>query len=479
MLTFDLNRQAKLSLYRQIAEQIKTQISDGRLPANARLPTVRKLATQLGVTRLTIQNAYGELQADGWVEAVVGRGTFVSNSVQPHAIMDTVGHRLTPDGVIDDILQLDKVIGVRSMALAHPDDSLFPADEFWDGLSGLRHQAINLMSYGSIQGDPQLRVVVADLLQDEGITSVPEQIMITAGAMQGIALVTQALTQPGDSVLVDAPTFLGTLNVLRAQGLKCVGVPLDKAGPCLDTLERLIQQHRPRYYYAIPNYHNPTGICMSLARRRELLRLAQKYDLLLLEDDIYGTLYYDSPPPPTLKALDTDERVIYLNSFSKALMPGLRTGYLISNNEGLRQKLLKLRRATDLGSPAFVQRATAVFLQNGGLKRHLRRVRPVYRQRRDTLMQMLQTHMPHTVQWSYPLGGYSCWVTMPQTFATGEFYRIALQNGFAFTPGDAYLPLNETEEYFRLCFGKQSTAAIRAGVKLLAQIIRAKGDYSR
>ncbi|MCB9435141.1 MAG: PLP-dependent aminotransferase family protein [Ardenticatenaceae bacterium] len=474
MLTFDLNRHGKPSLYHQIAEQIKTQIGNGRLPANTRLPTVRQLADQLGVTRLTVQNAYAELQADGWVEAVVGRGTFVSRSVQPHAILDKIGRRLTADGVLDDILQLDHVVGVRSMALAHPDDAFFPIDEFWAGLNRVRGDAESVMSYTSIQGDPQLRVVLADMVREEGITAVPEQIMIISGAMQGIALIAQAHTRPGDTVLIDAPTFLGTLNILHAQNLTLINVPLDGEGPCLDTLERLIQRHRPRFYYAIPNYHNPTGICMSLARREGLLQLAQRYQLPIIEDDIYGKLYYDAPPPPLLKALDPGDHVIYLSSFSKILMPGLRTGYLITHNDALRSRLLELRRATDLGGPGLVQRATAVFLQSGGLKRHLRKIRPIYKQRRDVLLEAMQTHLPHGVSWTRPSGGFSAWLTLPRVFAPGELYRTALQRGFAFTPGDAYLPHSDENDHFRLCFGNQSPTAIRAGVKVLGQIIREK-----
>jgi 2-aminoadipate transaminase len=213
---------------------------------------------------------------------------------------------------------------------------------------------------------------------------------------------------------------------------------------------------------------------MSLARRQGLLQLAQRYQLPIIEDDIYGKLYYDTPPPPTLKALDPGDHVIYLSSFSKMLMPGLRMGYLITQNDALRSRLLELRRASDLGGPGFVQRATAVFLQSGGLKRHLRKVRPVYRQRRDVLLEAMQTHLPHSIYWTRPSGGFSTWLTLPRIFAPGELYRTALQRGFAFTPGDAYLPHSDEGDHFRLCFGNQSPTAIRAGVKVLGQIMREK-----
>lgn len=470
MLDVTLNRTSNQSLYRQIAEQIKTQIGNGRLPANTRLPTVRQLAQELGVTRLTIQNAYGELQADGWVEATVGRGTFVSPSVQPMSLQPTIGQFLTPDSALSDMLEISQIIGVRSMAMAHPDPSLYPADEFCDYLHRLRPIAAQLLSYGPIQGDSELRVEVAKLVQEAGITAVPEQVLITAGAMQGISLVTQALSQPGDLVLVDQPTFLGTLNIIKAQHLRSQAIPLHADGPDMETLAQAMREQRPRFYYAIPNFHNPTGYCTSPEKRTALLALARQYDCLIVEDNIYGNLAYDAPAPPPLKAQDTDGRVIYISGFTKDLMPGMRIGYAIVPPH-LRTHLLTLRRSTDMCSPEITQRALAHFLRDGGLKRHLRRVLPVYKERRDALMSALTAFMPAPVTWSQPEGGFSSWVRLPRYFAPGELYRLALQNGFAFTPGEAYLMDEPHAEYLRLCFGNQSAAGILAGVQLLSDLI--------
>lgn len=479
MLDLSLNRTTKQALYRQIAEQIKTQIGDGRLPANTRLPTVRKLAQELGVTRLTIQNAYSELQADGWVEATVGRGTFVSPAVQPISLQPTIGQYLTPDNVLSDMLEINQVVGVRSMAMAHPDPTLFPVDEFWPYLERLRPSASQLFSYGPIQGDPELRVEIAKLLQDAGMTAVPDDILITSGAMHGISLAAQALAQPGDTVLVDQPTFLGTLNILKALRLNWTAVPIQPDGPDLDALEQALQTQKPRFYYTNPNFHNPTGLCFSAEKRQAILALTRQHNCAILEDDIYGNLAYDDSPPATLKAFSThQDDLIYLSGFSKVLMPGLRIGFLIMPPD-LRTRLLSLRRSTDLCSPGLFPHALAYFLRDGGLKRHLKRVIPVYRERRDALMIALQTHMPHQVSWSVPQGGFCTWVTLPHYFAPGELYRIALQNGFAFTPGEAYLMNDDQADHLRLCFGNQSTTSVRAGVELLSQLIRHRIEHGR
>ncbi len=477
MLDININRARKQALYMQIAEQVKEQISDGRLPANTRLPTVRQFATQLGVTRLTIQNAYGELQADGWIEATVGRGTFVSPSIQPMTLTPTIGQYLTPDNAINDMLELDQVVGVRSMAMAHPDPNLFPTDEFWQYLTRLQGQAHHLLGYGPIQGDTELRIMLVEMLGEMGITAVPEDILVTSGTMQGISITLQAITNSGDTVLVDEPTFLGTLSILEAQQLQYKTVRLDDDGPILADFEQALKQHRPTVYYAIPHYHNPTGICMSQARREAILALAKQYNCLIVEDDIYGRIAYDGAPPQTLKVQDTHNQVIYISGFSKVFMPGLRAGYVVMPRH-LQRKMLKLRRATDLCGPIFVHRALAQFLRDGGLKRHLRRVLPVYKERRDVLMAAMHTHMPTAVKWSKPRGGFCCWVSLPRYFGPGELYRIALQNGFAFTPGEAYLIESEDKDYLRLCFGNQNTTGIEAGVKVLANLIRRRLEGS-
>ena len=425
MLNLTINREIKPPLYRQIAEQIKTQIGNGRLPANSRLPTVRGLSKSLGVTRLTVQNAYAELQADGWIEATVGRGTFVSTAVQQLSLQPTVGQYLTPDSAINDMLAINQVIGVRSMAMAHADPALFPVDAFWDRMAQLRSQANQLLNYGPIQGDIALRVAISEMLHEDGVTAVPDDILITSGAMQSISLAAAAIVQPGDAVLVEQPTFLGVLNVLKAQGLRPLHVSMQSDGPDLAQLEQLILTHQPRVYYTVANYHNPTGNCISAAKRQAILQLAQQHNLLIIEDDIYGKLGFNGPPPPSFKQQDGDDRVLYLSSFSKMLMPGLRVGYLIMP-PAWRTRLLSLRRATDLCGNGLLQRTLAHFLRDGGLKKHLRRVVPIYRERRDTLMNSLSRWMPTAVRWSQPQGGFSCWVTLPPALPA----RHAVSTGF-------------------------------------------------
>lgn len=475
MMNVSINRESSQAIYKQISEQIKTHISSGRLPANSRLPTVRKMAKSLGVTRLTVQNAYSELQADGWVEATVGRGTFVSPSVQPFRLEPTVGQYLTADNTINDLLQINQVVGVRSMAMALPDSALFPLDLFWRGLERVRHLDRNLFNYGSVQGDTPLRLEIVNLLGSWGISAEVEHLLVTSGVMQAIALLSHVLAKPGDTVVIDAPSYIGILSIIKTQGVNAVSVPLEEDGPNLAQLETLFAEQQPRYYYTIPNFHNPTGICMSLAKRQGILELAERYKVMVIEDDIYGRLAFDHAPPPALKSLDEHNRVVYVSGFSKMLLPGLRVGFMVMPPQ-YKSQLLTYRRAFDLCGPPFLQRALALFLREGHLKTHLKKIIPIYQSRRDALLTALQTHMPSDVSWSVPQGGFCCWVTMPRRFERGELYRMALQHGVAFTPGEAYELNTPDSEHFRLCFGGLPSAAIQATVSQIAALIRDGGQ---
>ena len=479
-LSIHVDRQNSFALYKQIIEQIKNQIGDGRLPPGTRLPTVRHLAEELGVTRLTIQNAYSELQTTGWLEATVGRGTFVSQSARPSrlatTIMSSSGESLTPDAVITNMmlihqLESDPATGIRSMAVAAPDSRFFPAEEFWASLISLQSDAQLLVAYGSPQGDPVLRVEMSELLQRRGLNATPDEIIITSGATHGLALVAQALASPGDTVLVEQPTYMGFLHVLKAQKLQPIGVPLEAEGPQLDLLERAVVQHRPRFFYTAPSFQNPTGLCTSIERRHKLIELAEKYGFILVEDDIYGRLAYDAPPPTPMKALDCSGSVVYLSSESKVLMPGIRVGTVVAPRP-LHDRLLSLRRATDLCGPPLLQRALAGFLQAKGMQRHLRRVLPIYRKRRDTLMRALRRNMPEQVTWTEPQGGFCCWLTLPNLTTLHDIHRAALQIGLVLAPGDVFLTEPGTQIHLRLSFGNQSEEAIRSGVELLAGLIR-------
>jgi DNA-binding transcriptional MocR family regulator len=470
-LDFHLDRESSIALYQQITEHFKERISDGRLPAGARLPTVRQLATDLGVTRLTVQNAYAELQTAGWIESTVGRGTFVSHNVNGHSFGRGMMAPMTPDGVINDILQVNHIVGLRSMTSASPDPRLFPTEEFWSVLAELQADALAMVSYTSSQGDPQLRVEISQDLSERGVNATPEEVLVVAGVTQGLALISRTLAQPGDRILVEHPTYLGLLHTLKQHGVQAISVPWDDEGPVMSELEKAILQHRPRFFYTIPTFQNPTGRCMTLERRLALLELTAAHGVMVVEDDIYGRLAYDAPSPPPLYALDTQGQVIYVSSYSKVLMPGLRLGFVVAPQRWA-ERLLSLRRATDLCSPTLLQRTLALFLRNGGLKRHLRRVLPIYRERRNTLVTALQRNLPPSVQWHQPQGGFCAWLTMPSYHPFSDLEQALLRQGWAVAPGEVFLAEPAQQKSIRICYGNLTPDVITTGVEVISRTIR-------
>ena len=473
----ELNRQRSQPLYRQIAEQIRVQIAEGRLPAGTRLPTVRQLAETLGVTRVTAQNAYSELQANGLVESTVGRGTFVVGSPQTDELITAIVKEETAEQAMNTMHLLDQIAGLRSFAYAEPDPALFPIDDFRLAFNGLSASLHDLMLYASPQGDPALRIEIAAMLGEQHIACVPDDIIVTAGVSQGLALVTlSCLEAPPHQVsaeskiAVDQPVYLGLMRLLTTTRTQPVGVPWDSDGPRLDVLEQAIIEQGIRFFYTSANFQNPTGYCMSETRRVDLLALANRYGLYIVEDDSYGLLDYGDTHPQSLKALDKHERVIYLSGFSKIVMPGLRLGYVLAPPE-LRERISFMRRTLDLSGALYLQRAMAHFLHRGRLKAHLRRVLPRYRERRDAMLNALQRTMPHGVTWTHPAGGLCCWVTLPSG-QYDDLYHMALRHGVAFTPGNAFLVQSDGAVHMRLCFGRQSPENISDGIAILAQLIR-------
>ncbi|MEX1021182.1 MAG: PLP-dependent aminotransferase family protein [Litorilinea sp.] len=473
-IAFDRN--STVPVYRQIAEQIKTHISAGRLPAESRLPTVRRLATELGVTRLTVQNAYAELQSAGWTESTVGRGTFVAAHTRPQIMRHRPEVNLTPDGYINDLLQVGNAVGLRSLASASPDPRLFPVEEFATHISTDPAEAASVWQYAASEGDPALRVQIAEYLADRGLRVDPDEVLVVAGVTQGLSLVTQILCRPGDTVLVEDPTYLGMLHTLRSYGVQPLGVPLDACGALdLDQVEQLVIQTRPRFLYLVPTYQNPGGTSLPVEQRHALLALAEKHGFLIVEDDIYARLTYAEEIPPALHALDSGDNVVHVGSFSKLLSPGLRLGYVIAPSS-LHSRLASLRRAIDLCSPPLLQRALAGYLRSDGPKRHLRRVLPLYRQRRDTLLNALDRTMPDGATWTEPRGGLCVWLTLPPRGNFADLHHACVQKGFAFSPGEVFMAQPQAGRHLRICFGEPTPETINAAVDTLAALVRERLD---
>ncbi|GAB4193113.1 MAG: PLP-dependent aminotransferase family protein [Roseiflexaceae bacterium] len=469
-MVITLDRGSPQPLYMQLAEEIRQRIASGALPPGTRLPTVRDLARQLGVTRLTVHNAYGQLQSSGLVEATVGRGTFVAEQPVAAANVWALGQELSARGVLSDMLRMAQLPGMRSLAIADPAPDLYPNREIRRAFEETFASGAALFSYGPPQGDPLLRTVLVDLLRERGVRATPDELVITSGATQGISLIAQTLARPGDTVVVEQPTYLGALNTLGVQGLRVLGVPVDGDGMQIERLESLIRAHRPRFVYTVPTFHNPSGTSMSAERRVALLALCAQHDLPVIEDDIYGLLSYDALHPPALKALDARGIVLYISSLSKSLMPSARIGYIAAAPRFI-TPLVAARQAHDLCSSLLLQRAMALFIQHGWLAAHLRRTLPRYRERRDTLLDAMARYLPAGIQWTHPRGGFAVWVTLPPGTSVTDLYLAAIERGVAFAPGDVFFAGPAPYPAIRLAFSTVRPDVLAETVQIIGDLL--------
>jgi GntR family transcriptional regulator/MocR family aminotransferase len=382
-----LDRQSLVPLYQQIKEHLSQGILSGSLTADTRLPASRQLALDLGVNRITVEKAYSELEADGLVFSRVGSGTYVlpPNPLPPVSKGNAEAswplwqqslqarNMDTKRAPVEEMLKAAGHPNPINFASGISDSRHFPADEFRKTIqSVMRRDGIAAMDYGERNGFAPLRAEIAHILASQGLQTLPENLLITAGSQQAIALVSQTLLKPEDVILVENPTYSIAMELFRTLGFRLVGIPVDHQGMQVEKLEKLLQQQHPKLIYSIPNFHNPTGTCLSSARRRQLIVLAERYNVPILEDDFVGDLRYEGRAQPSLKALDPGGQVIYVSTFSKMLMPGLRVGFLVADGP-VYDSLFNFKRLSDLATSTLIQRALEAYVTVGRYQAYLRR----------------------------------------------------------------------------------------------------------
>ena len=280
------------------------------------------------------------------------------------------------------------------------------------------------------------------------------------------------MLKPGDAILVENPTYGIALDLFRLNQLKIVGVPVDRLGMQVEMLERLLQQHHPSLIYTIPNFHDPTGACMSLSRRHQLIALADRYNVPILEDDFVGDLRYDGRALPALKSLDPGGRVIYVSTFSKMLMPGLRVGFLAAEGP-VYDALVDCKHINDLATSNLYQRAVEAYVTVGSYQAHLRRSCQIYRKRRDAMLQALNRYFPASAGVIPPQGGLFLWMQLPEGLASSALLRVARQEGVSFSPGSNFFdPPTAGEGFLRLNFALHPPDRIEEGIRRLGHAVK-------
>jgi DNA-binding transcriptional MocR family regulator len=469
--------------YGQIAEHLRREIRGGRLADGKRLPTVREMAKRLGVSRDTVAVAYEALAAEGLVESTVGRGTFV-RAAAPSPKGTGATPPLSP--LVERLLERERarprfVDGGESVPLHAivPDPSLFPLDAFRKAIQrALRKEGGALLAYGPPQGHRGLREAIAARLRALGVEAGPDEVVLCQGASEGISLALRLFASPGDAVAVEDPTYGNVLSAVAGLGLVPVGVPMGEDGPDLAALEQVLARPEVKVLYTIPTFHNPLGTSTSVAHRRALLEIAARLGKPVVEDAYEIDLRYEGRPVPPLAALDRSGLVLHLSSFSKALFPGVRVGWIVARGR-LVDALLAVKRSTDLGGSTLLQAALAEFLGSGAFDRHLARLRRALLSRRKALLEALAKSLPAGTQWTTPDGGYQVWVELPEGIDTRELLAEATKEGVQFSPGDFFRVDGRPSRALRLSLATADEAAIRAGVAALGRAVRERMGAGR
>ncbi len=507
-LDIPLERDKPIALPRQIEAHVERLIRAGLLQPGIKLPATRELAHTLGVNRATVAQAYEELVAAGWARAHVGQGTFVaeraagtaprgtgSGEATPHLARATEGE---PDPAAPatinwralfsrsaqfagpDDERTRALVGaaaanpaVISFAGGMPDSGLFPTDAFRRVLNQvIRDDGASLLQYYPAGGHPPLREYLSAYLLRFGVEARPDEILIVNGSQQGFDLIARTLIDPGDAIAIEQPTYPRAVQVFRSAGAQLLAVPWDATGPRVDAFAHVLERHAPKLFYCQPSAHNPTGLTVSAETGRQLLELAARHQVPIVEDGFDGSLYYGARPAVPLKARDRAGLVIYIGTFSKILFPGLRLGWLVGPRPVL-ERLQAAKQLADLHTSALLQAAVHRFCERKLLDRHVSHVAKEYARRRALLLGALRRRMPPGVTWTEPQGGFSLLLTLPPGLDSAALLPAAIERGVAYTPGATFFVDGGGERTLRLSFSSVAAGKIDEGVRRLSDTIKA------
>jgi DNA-binding transcriptional MocR family regulator len=347
----------------------------------------------------------------------------------------------------------------------------------------LRERGATALQYGSGQGDPTLREQITEVMAEVGIAGHPEEVVVTTGSQMALDLMVRIFCDPGDVVLVEAPSYVGALGVFRAYQCEIIHVPMDGEGLVPGALEAALQHvaaqgKTVKLIYTIPSFHNPAGVTQGPARRREILDIALRHSVLILEDDPYGLLSFDGPPPRAIRADDPEgEAVVYLGSFSKTIASGLRVGWALAPH-GIREKLVLAAEAAVLCPSNYSQLAVSEYLATQPWRDQVATFRDVYRERRDALLDAMQAQLPAGTTWTVPNGGFYSWVTLPEGVDATAMLPRAVSALVAYVPGTGFYADEQGRRNLRLSYCYPPPDRIREGVRRLSGVIEAELDMA-
>ncbi|MDM0013263.1 PLP-dependent aminotransferase family protein [Variovorax sp. J22P168] len=449
-----------MTRYEALAAEIAESIRSGVLRPGDRLPSVRQARASRGVSPSTVFQAYYLLEAQGLVRARERSGYYVADGVRPLPPEPEAASQPDDDALpldvserVFEILESTMVRDVVPLGSAFPSPLLFPLARLGRSMAASVQKLDPWSTVDDLTpGNARLRRQIALRYLADGMQVAPDEIVITNGALEALNLCLASVTRPGDAVLIESPTFYAALQALERLGLEAIEVPTHpREGMALDALERAILRHRPKACWLMTNFQNPLGSLMSDERKKALVELLARHGIPLIEDDVYGELYFGDKRPLPAKAWDAEGLVMHCGSFSKCLAPGWRIGWAAPGR--FTRAVARAKLTTTLGASAPTQNALAAYLEQGGFDKHLRRLRRTLAEQQTRLVQAIGEYFPAGTRATRPAGGYFLWVELPAGVDALELHRQALAAGISVAPGPIFSAQRGFTNCLRLNYG--------------------------
>lgn len=463
-------------LFRQVCDYVIARIERGEWRVHDKLPSIRSLAVELEMNRLTIFKAYQALKQDGFVYVKEKSGYYVSPAyfdIKEKPMENVSWNDTHAPEIRSKLSDIHRIEAAFQFSQALIDPGLLPNVFLSDYVKKVFDLYPKLMgTYSTAQGDEELRNVLCDHLNKQYHTVChPSEMLITTGAQQAIDLIARVWIRPLDAILVERPTYSAAIDVFRAQGARIISVDITSEGYDMDRVESLMREHRPRFFYMNPTFHNPTGYTVPASQRKQLLELAEAYHCLLIEDDAFHDIYFDQRSPQPLFAYDTNGWTIYIRSFCKYIAPGLRICAVLARKSVI-LPLIKAKSLADNGTPLVTQKIFVHYFQSTRMQQHLEKLRIALQIRRDIMEEeLLQSGLDW--KWTSPKGGLNLWIQLPDGIDATRLLEECIRRSITFVPGSICDPLDQLDDHIRLCYSFMNEANIRNGVKALSQVASA------
>lgn len=436
------------SKYLQIYNHIKNLIIEKKIKDYEKLPPIRKLANCIGVNNSTIVKVYELLEHEGYIYKVVGSGTFASN------------RKFKKKNIEKDIIHFDS---------GNPSTDIFPIDDFKEAINmALLNEGSSIFDYDEGLGSEDLREKIAEYLNKRSIQTDKDSIQIISGAQQGIDIVCKGLINYSDVVFVEEPTYNGAIEVFKSRGAKIISIPMLDDGIDIGILKLKLEKIKPKLIYTMPNFQNPTGISYSSYKKKKLIELAEEHDFYILEDDFISDFNFESEDNKTIRSYDDKNRVIYIKSFSKILMPGLRIGIVEIPNE-IQKEILWAKYSSDISTPGLIQKSMYYYMEYFDWYNYLKSIDKIYSEKYTYAKKLIEDNLSDKLKLRKSNGGINFFIELPRGYLSQDFYEFMLKKGVSVTPGTYFFDNIIDDRFFRINIANASIADLEKGISIISE----------